>query len=92
MLACRLRRGFAKVNKLRTHYQILELPSSATPRDIKKNFIKLAKIYHPDVYRGSDKLRFTKIKEAYETLINQQSRQKYDEEIGLKQTAADPAA
>lgn len=71
MLAKCWRYSFAKVNRVRTHYQILEVPSSATAKDIKANFIKLAKIYHPDVYRGSDKERFGKIKEAYETLINQ---------------------
>lgn len=62
MLSNFLRFGFAKVNKIRTHYQLLEIPTTASSKDIKKNFIKLAKIYHPDVYRGSDKERFTKIK------------------------------
>lgn len=70
--------------KARSYYQILEVPVTASAKDIKGNFIRLAKLYHPDIYKGNDKTRFTKIKEAYETLINQEKRSKYDEELGMK--------
>lgn len=50
-----------KPKKQKTLYQILEVPSNATPTSIKKNYIKLAKLYHPDVYKGADKTRFHKI-------------------------------
>jgi DnaJ-domain-containing protein 1 len=39
----------------KTYYQILEVPISATMVNIKQNYLKLAKIYHPDVYKGKDK-------------------------------------
>lgn len=44
--------------KKKTYYQILELPSNASVSAIKKNYYKLAKIYHPDVYKGKDHTRF----------------------------------
>lgn len=47
-----------QVKKEKTLYQILQIPSSAPQSNIRKNYIKLAKIYHPDVYKGSDKDRF----------------------------------
>jgi curved DNA-binding protein CbpA len=62
----------------------LEVPNNATPTTIKKNYLKLAKIYHPDVYKGADKNRFQKIQEAYKILSNQSERGKYDDTIGIK--------
>lgn len=41
--------------KKKTYYQILEIPSSANLNNIKQNYLRLAKIYHPDVYKGKDK-------------------------------------
>lgn len=49
-----------KGNK-KSYYQLLEVPSSATMANIKNNYLRLAKIYHPDIYRGKDKDRFQKI-------------------------------
>lgn len=46
---------------------------------IRKNYIRLAKIYHPDVYKGKDKNRFEKINEAYQILSDKAKRRKYDE-------------
>jgi len=70
---CMPRYSFAatKPKKEKTYYQILEVPENATPTNIKKNYLKLAKIYHPDVYKGADKSRFIKIQEAYKVLSNQ---------------------
>lgn len=42
----------------KTYYQILEVTSKATMANIKQNYLRLAKIYHPDVYKGRDKNRF----------------------------------
>lgn len=58
---------------------MLEVPTNATPTTIKKNYLKLAKIYHPDIYKGADKNRFQRIQEAYKTLSNQKDRNKYDD-------------
>jgi DnaJ-class molecular chaperone len=48
---------------------------------IKKNYHRLAKIYHPDIYKGKDKNRFERIQEAYKILSDQIRRHQYDGEI-----------
>ena len=70
--------------KEKNYYQILEVPNNASQTSIKKNYLKLAKIYHPDVYKGADRNRFQKIQEAYKVLSNQKDRNIYDHDIGLK--------
>jgi DnaJ-class molecular chaperone len=70
-------------NTKKTYYQLLEVPSNATMANIKNNYLRLAKIYHPDVYKGKDKDRFQRIQEAYKVLIDKVKRVRYDEEIGI---------
>lgn len=38
----------------RTAYDILQISTLATPDEAKRAYFKLAKQYHPDVYKGSD--------------------------------------
>ena len=48
------------------YYQILEVYPSANESDMKKAFHKLAKKYHPDIYKsGPNKEHFKKVLEAY---------------------------
>lgn len=71
--------GFAvAAAKTKTHYQHLELPSSATMAQIRQNYLRLAKIYHPDVYKKKDQSRFEKINEAYRILSDKAKRREYD--------------
>jgi curved DNA-binding protein CbpA len=59
-------------------YEILELQPNASKVDIKKAYIRLAKIYHPDKNNDSDALdKFQKIQTAYDILMNDNSRQEY---------------
>ena len=51
---------------------------------IRKNYLRLAKIYHPDVYKSKDGTRFEKINEAYQTLSDKAKRHQYDQQIGVK--------
>jgi len=53
--------------------QVLSLPYSANPREVKKRFVSLVKKAHPDKYRDPDMQRrakeiFLKIYKAYKTL------------------------
>jgi len=41
--------------------------------------LKLAKKYHPDVYKGENKDHFKRINEAYNTLKNPLKRKDYDQ-------------
>ncbi|MEM2160247.1 MAG: DnaJ domain-containing protein [Candidatus Nitrosotenuis sp.] len=64
---------------LPNYYGILEVPTDATPEEIKAKFRQLAKEHHPD--RAKDKTsseRFAEITEAYEVLSNEESRKEYD--------------
>jgi DnaJ-class molecular chaperone len=63
------------------YYAILGVPRTATEKEIKSAFRKLARKYHPDVNPGdkSAEERFKEINEAYEVLSNPESRKKYDQ-------------
>lgn len=60
------------------YYELLEVSKTSSQKDIKTSFLKLAKVYHPDVYKGSDTDRFRLVKEAYETLRKPAKRKQYD--------------
>ncbi|KAI3851134.1 hypothetical protein MKW92_025762 [Papaver armeniacum] len=69
-------------------YDTLELERDADEEKIKFAYRRLAKFYHPDVYKGSGTLeegetaetRFIKIQAAYELLIDDERRTQYDRE------------
>ncbi|WP_340202915.1 J domain-containing protein [Ascidiimonas sp. W6] len=67
------------------HYDILEIESSATEAEIKKAFRSLAVKYHPDKHMGDNFFvqKFIEVKEAYDVLIDADSRKSYD--FNLKQ-------
>lgn len=58
------------------YYQILGVPKSATPDEIKRAYYRLAHKYHPD--KGGDEAKFKEINEAYQVLSNQAKRSQYD--------------
>lgn len=63
------------------YYKILGLDKSATEKDIKKAYRKLARKYHPDL-NPNDKAaeqKFKEINEANEVLSNPENRKKYDQ-------------
>ena len=60
-----------------TYYDILEVPSTATPEVMKKQYRRLSLLTHPDRKGGSAE-KFRLLTEAYETLSNESARRKYD--------------
>jgi molecular chaperone DnaJ len=62
-------------------YAVLGVPASATQDEIKKQYRKLAKRYHPDANQGDPKAaeRFKEISEAYNVLGDPEKRKQYDE-------------
>jgi curved DNA-binding protein len=62
------------------YYKILGISKSATPKDIKNAYRKLARKFHPDLNpKDKDaKKNFQQINEANEVLSNEENRKKYD--------------
>ncbi len=63
------------------YYATLGLTKTATDKEIKQAFRKLARKYHPDVNPGDKaaEMRFKEINEANEVLSDPDKRRKYDE-------------
>ncbi|WP_373375586.1 molecular chaperone DnaJ [Candidatus Phytoplasma solani] len=61
------------------YYQILGLNKEATPTEIKKAYLRLAKKYHPDVSKETNaEAKFKEIQEAYSVLSDANKRANYD--------------
>ena len=62
------------------YYKILGVPKTATEKDIKAAYRKLARKHHPDVNKGDPKseARFKEINEANEVLSDPEKRKRYD--------------
>lgn len=63
------------------YYKILGVSKSATDKEVKSAYRKLAREFHPDVNPGDSKAeaKFQDINEAYETLSDSEKRQQYDQ-------------
>ncbi len=61
-------------------YDILGVPRTATEKDIRQAYRKLARQHHPDVNPGNkgSEEKFKTINEAYEVLSDTEKRRKYD--------------
>ncbi len=64
-------------DKFIDYYKILDIDTEATVEEIKKNYIDLAKKYHPDQKNGNSEM-FQIVSKAYETLSNKETRKEYD--------------
>ena len=82
-----------------THYEILGVPRTAPPDEIKRRYRTLAKRCHPDVAKadpGAAHAAFVRLSEAYSVLSDPQKRESYDRELKLAEaqrlaaTAAGP--
>lgn len=62
------------------YYKILEIPKTATDKDIKTSFRKLARKYHPDLNPNNKEAerKFKQLNEANEVLSDPEKRKKYD--------------
>ncbi len=61
------------------YYKVLEVSREASDEEIKKQYRKLARKYHPDVSKLKNaEMRFKEVNEAYEVLKNKEKRRNYD--------------
>jgi curved DNA-binding protein len=67
--------------EFKDYYATLGVPKTATAKDIKQAYRRLARKFHPDVNPGDKKAEshFKEINEAYEVLGDPEKRRKYDE-------------
>ncbi len=76
------------------YYDILGVKEDASPDEIKREFRKLAKKFHPDRHKGDKHFenKFKEISEAYDTLSNPQKKEQYDmmRKYGHSGTGAGP--
>ena len=66
---------------MKNYYEILGISKGASEKEIRQAYIKLARIYHPDMYRGDPQDADEKMKlinEAYEVLKDSGKRSHYD--------------
>ena len=72
------------------HYRLLSLPYRATQKEIYYSFNNLCSMFHPDLALQEpfadmkDQLEaiFSRLEEAYETLVDTEKRKKYDRRNG----------
>jgi len=70
---------------LQDHYKILKLSNDCSQRDVKKAYIKLSLVWHPDKHADPQKKavanqEMVRVNAAYEVLSNTERRAEYDQE------------
>ncbi|XP_025198698.1 dnaJ homolog subfamily B member 9-like [Melanaphis sacchari] len=74
----------------KSHYEALNIPKTATHKEIKDAYYRLSMIYHPDKNKGSEEAAkiFRDITSAYEVLGNVRQRKLYDSGANLNQKSS----
>lgn len=71
---------------MKNYYEVLGVARNVSFEDVKRQYRKLAKQYHPDVNPGDKtaEINFIAINEAYNTLGNESLRRDYDLKFNMK--------
>ena len=76
---------------LPNYYKVLGLDPKATDIEIKTNYHKLARLYHPDIHNGNRYHNlFVAINQAYTVLRDENSRKAYDFQLREQEQANQP--
>ena len=92
----------ARVKNAQTHYEVLDVNREVSAESLKKVYYQLARNYHPDRFRKSHaslvtrlEAAFARIKQAYDTLRDDNLRSNYDTKLAARRKAeptAEPKA
>ncbi len=92
----------ARVKNAQTHYEVLDVNREVSAESLKKIYYQLARNYHPDRFRRSHaslvtrlEAAFARIKQAYDTLRDDNLRSNYDTKLAARKKAepvAEPKA
>jgi hypothetical protein len=75
-----------------SHYDVLGVAPAADETSVRRAYVRLARLHHPDV-AGGDAARMRAINEAWETLRDPVRRARYDRSLALRPAPAPrPAA
>jgi tetratricopeptide (TPR) repeat protein len=88
---------FQRLQSAADHYNVLDVPSSATATEIKGAYHALARRFHPDRFHQSDpeiraklETSFARIAQAYEVLNDAKRRSAYDKPRAPRSTDQSP--
>jgi len=62
----------------RDYYEVLGVSKTSSPDEIKNQYRKLAKQYHPDRNKDSSEEKMAQINKAYEVLSDKKLKAEYD--------------
>ncbi|MEA5453131.1 J domain-containing protein [Sinomonas sp. JGH33] len=63
-------------SRLPSHYEVLGVPVTASPQEVKAAYRRAARVHHPD--HGGDPAEFRRVTLAYEVLSDPKRREAYD--------------
>ena len=74
---------------MRTHYDVLGVPSSASADEVKRAYHRRAREHHPDVHVGSSGDPMVEVNVAWAVLGDPVRRRTYDRELARRKDAPD---
>lgn len=80
----------ARTHSHKSHYDVLEVSSTSSKREIKNKFYELSKKAHPDT--GGDRNHFEQLTEAYSILGDDSKRRQYDMSIKPTRSSEGPSS
>src|SRR4051812_26547550 len=82
-----------------THYDILDIPSDASPHEVREAYIRIKATYNRDsialyslISQEEREETLKNIEEAFQILSNPEKRRQYDENYGLLSAVENPFA
>ena len=64
------------------YYSMLQVKHSSSLKEIRKNYVEMAKLFHPDRYKGPSSI-FKRLSEGYNTLKDPSKREDYNKKLKI---------